>query len=197
MESKRKDVFNKIYTNGVWNDGRLDIPKSGPGSSITNTKRFIEFFDSFCIKNNIKEVLDIGCGDLNWMPLTKIFNTQKYIGIDIVESLIDSHKLKYPQHKFSCIDAVTQDIPYAEVICIRDVLFHLLIDDIQAILQKIKCKYLVVTSCRNRVNNDDLNTYNYHQINLTISPFNMKNYIDSMYEDAFDRDVFIYQFLSQ
>ena len=128
MDSKRKDIFNNIYANEIWNDCRLDIPKSGPGSTINNTKKFIDLFDKFCIKHNIKEVLDIGCGDLTWMPLTKMFNTQKYIGIDIVESLIESHKLKYPQHKFMCIDAVIQDIPYAEVICIRDVLFHLLIE---------------------------------------------------------------------
>ena len=197
MDSKREVIFNNIYENGIWNDCRLDIPKSGPGSSINNTKKFIDLFDNFCIKNNIKEVLDIGCGDLTWMPLTKMFNTQKYIGIDIVEVLIESHKLKYPQHKFMCIDAVIQDIPYAEVICIRDVLFHLLIEDIQIILKKIKCKYLFVTSCRNRINNNDLNVYNFHEINLTESPFNMTNYIDSIYEEIFNRDVFIYQFLSQ
>jgi hypothetical protein len=193
----RAQIFNSIYEGGRWNDNRKDIPKSGPGSSLTNTVKFREFFDSFCETNNIGEVLDIGCGDLTWMPLTKTFQTKKYTGIDIVQSLIDSHSVKYPQHTFLCLDAVAEDIPSAEVICIRDVLFHLTIEDIQALLKKLKCKYLFVTSCRNTVNNDIFDSAHYHRINLTMEPFNMLNPISSIYEPVFDRDVFLYQFLSQ
>jgi hypothetical protein len=131
------------------------------------------------------------------MPLTKTFQTKKYTGVDIVQFLIDSHSVKYPQHSFLCLDVVAQDIPSADVICIRDVLFHLSIEDIQILLKKLKCKYLFVTSCRNDKNDDIFNSYHYHTINLTISPFNMKNYIGSIYEPEFNRDVFIYQFLSQ
>lgn len=194
---ERKDIFNNIYQNGIWNDNRSDIPKSGPGSSLENTVRFRQFFDNFCNKNNIESVLDIGCGDLTWMPLTETFKTKTYIGVDIVQTLIDSHSLKYSQHTFLCIDAVIQDIPFADVICIRDVLFHLSIEDIQILLKKLKCKYLFVTSCRNNINDNIFDQYHYHKINLTKEPFNMINYIDSLYEPEFNRDVFIYQFLSQ
>jgi 2-polyprenyl-3-methyl-5-hydroxy-6-metoxy-1,4-benzoquinol methylase len=190
---RRQDIFNKIYKNGIWNQQRSDIPKSGPGSSLENTVKFREFFDEFCIKNNIESVLDIGCGDLTWMPLTTTFQTKKYTGIDIVQSLIDQHSVTYPEHTFLCLDAVVQDIPSADVICIRDVLFHLSIEDIQSLLKKLKCKYLFVTSCRNDINNDVFDTYHFHEINLTKSPFNMYNYIHSIYEQEFNRDVFIYK----
>lgn len=193
----RKEIFNAIYSNGIWNDSRIDIPKSGPGSSLKNTIKFRDFFDTFCEKNNIQDILDIGCGDLTWMPLTKMFLTKKYTGIDIVNSLIDSHSIKYSNHNFFCLDAVSQDIPSAEVICIRDVLFHLSIEDILTLLKKLKCKYLFVTSCRNNINSNTFDKYNYHAINLTKEPFNMNNYINSIYEPEFNRDVFIYQFLSQ
>jgi len=193
----RQEIFSIIYHNGLWNDSRNNIPKSGPGSSLANTVKFREFFDSFCETNEIQTVLDIGCGDLTWMPLTKTFQTKKYTGIDIVQSLIDSHVTKYPQHIFICLDAVAEDIPSADVICIRDVLFHLSIEDIQTLLKKLKCKYLFVTSCRNENNNNIFNQYYYHTINLTKPPFNMGNYIQSIYEPEFNRDVFIYQFLSQ
>jgi 2-polyprenyl-3-methyl-5-hydroxy-6-metoxy-1,4-benzoquinol methylase len=193
----REEIFNNIYRNGIWNDSRSDIPKSGPGSSLANTVKFREFFDTFCQTNEIQTILDIGCGDLTWMPLTKTFQTKQYTGIDIVKSLVDSHCEKYPQHTFFCLDAVSQDIPSADVICIRDVLFHLSIEDVQTLLKKLKCKYLFVTSCRNEVNNDTFNQYHYHMLNLTKSPFNMGNYTNSIYEPEFNRDVFIYQFLSQ
>jgi hypothetical protein len=194
---ERKDIFTKIYKNGIWNDNCEEIPKSGPGSSINNTKNFRDFFDIFCEKNNIQEVLDIGCGDLTWMPLTKMFRTKTYTGIDIVPSLIETHKIKYPQHNFMCFDVVSEPIPYSEVICIRDVLFHLSIEDIQILLGKIKCKYLFVTSCRNEINNNSFNQYHYHPVNVKLMPFLMTENLDSMYEPEFDRDVFIYQFLSQ
>ena len=193
----RREIFSNIYRNGVWNDSRSDIPKSGPGSSLANTIKFREFFDTFCENHTIESVLDIGCGDLTWMPLTKTFQTKKYTGIDIVQSLIDSHVTKYPQHTFLCLDAVAQNIPSADVICIRDVLFHLSIEDIQTLLKKLKCKYLFVTSCRNGVNHDLFDQYHFHTINLTKAPFDMNNYIKSIYEPEFNRDVFVYQFLSQ
>ena len=194
---ERREIFNNIYRNGIWNDSRNDIPKSGPGSSLENTIKFRQFFDNFCETNKIESVLDIGCGDLTWMPLTKTFQTKKYTGIDIVQSLIDSHSVKYPHHTFLCLDAVTQDIPSAEVICIRDVLFHLSIEDIQILLKKLKCKYLFATSCRNDINDDIFDKYHYHKINLKKEPFNMTNYTQSIYEPEFNRDIFIYQFLSQ
>lgn len=193
----RQEIFSNIYRNGLWNDSRNDIPRSGPGSSLVNTTNFREFFDTFCENDAIDSILDIGCGDLTWMPLTKTFQTKKYTGIDIVQSLIDSHSVKYPQHSFLCLDAVAEDIPSADVICIRDVIFHLSIKDVQTLLGKIKCKYLFVTSSRNEVNHDTFDQYHFHTINLTKPPFNMVNYIKTIYEPEFNRDVFIYQFLSQ
>ena len=71
------------------------------------------------------------------------------------------------------------------------------IEDIKILLKKLKCKYLFVTSCRNDINDNIFDQYHYHKINLTKEPFNMTNYIDSLYEPEFNRDVFIYQFLSQ
>ena len=191
----RQEIFSNIYRNGLWNNSRSDIPRSGPGSSLVNTIKFREFFDTFCEANAIESVLDIGCGDLTWMPLTKTFQTKKYTGIDIVKSLIDSHITKYPQHTFLCLDAVAQDIPSADVICIRDVLFHLSIEDIQTLLGKLRCKYLFATSCRNSSNTNTLqsNKCCFHLINLRLKPFEMTNFIRSIYEPEFDRDVLIFQ----
>lgn len=188
----RSQIFNSIYKNGTWNQNRTDIPKSGPGSSVAETLKFREFFDTFCQTKDIESILDIGCGDLTWMPLTKTFQTKKYTGLDIVKSLIDSHSEKYGQHKFLCLDAVAQDIPSADVVCIRDVLFHLSIEEIQTLLKKIKYKYLFVTSCRNEINRNNFDKFHFHRINVTKEPFNMTNMISSMYESEFDRDVFVY-----
>lgn len=95
------------------------------------------------------------------------------------------------------MNIVDDEIPAGDIVIIRDVLFHLEIADIQKILSKLKCKYAFITSCRNTVNTDVFDKYHYHQVNLTIPPFNMNNPIAKIYEPVFNRDVFIYQFLSQ
>lgn len=192
-----RDTFVHIYESGIWNDNKVTIPLSGPGSSLENTEQFRIFLDSFCKTHDITSIVDIGCGDLTWMPLTDTFKTIKYTGIDIVPFLIERHREKYPQHTFLCKNVVEEDIPSGDVIIIRDVIFHLKVADIQTILSKLKCKYAFITSCRNTVNTDVFDTCHYHQINLTIAPFHMKRYLAGIYEPVFNRDVFIYQFLSQ
>ena len=58
-----KTVFENIYNNKLWNNGRKDIPLSGPGSSLENTKQCSSVLNKFIYDNNCKSVLDLGCGD--------------------------------------------------------------------------------------------------------------------------------------
>jgi hypothetical protein len=192
-----RDTFTQIYQIGAWNDNNSSIPLSGPGSTIENTEQFRCLLDSFCESHDISSIVDIGCGDLTWMPLTNVFKTKKYTGIDIVPFLIEQHQSKYPQHTFFCKNVVEEDIPASDIIIIRDVLFHLKIEDIHTILKKLKCKYAFITSCRNTINADTFDKYHFHQINLRVAPFNMTNQIAQIYEPIFNRDICIYQFLSQ
>lgn len=193
----RKEIFENIYNSNIWNNNDITIPKSGPGSTIKNTETFRLFLDRFVYRHKIESIVDIGCGDLTWMPKTLSFNKISYTGIDIVQSIIDNHKIKYPNQKFMCLDCVEEDIPAGDIVIIRDVLFHLKIEEIKKILKKVMCRYLIVTSCRNTSNHDEFDRWKFHPINLTIDPFNMTNYIESIYEPEFNRDVFVYQFLSQ
>jgi hypothetical protein len=188
---QRKDIFETIYKNGVWNDNRKDIPASGPGSSLVQSKAFCCLLDSIQVDCNIQTIVDIGCGDLTWMPTTKAFNLCKYIGIDIVDSLIQSHKKHYPQHKFYTLDAVSDELPCGDIVIIRDVLFHLSISDIQTVLAKIrgKYKYYLLTSCTNSVNTDIMDRYNYHPINLTIAPFNLTNSLYILEDPIFNKNI--------
>lgn len=95
-----KEIFENIYNNGVWNDGRTDIPLSGPGSSIENTKLTAKKLDIFIEKYKISSIIDIGCGDLTWTCKTDYFNNKEiaYCGIDIVESIISFNRKRYPNN---------------------------------------------------------------------------------------------------
>ena len=194
-----KEIFENIYKNKIWNNGNDEIPLSGPGSSLINTKNCSELLDNFIYLNNCETILDLGCGDLTWISKTKFFNDNniEYTGIDIVENLINIHTKKYFNKKFYCYD-ITQlniNINFNSLIIIRDVLFHLYNDQILKIFNNIKNKFnfIVITSCKNTVNNDNFNEYYFSEKNINIEPFNIsQNYLIKLEENKFNRHVYIY-----
>lgn len=196
-----KNTFSKIYKNQIWNGKRKDIPLSGPGSSIENTKHIINFLEEFIYNNNIKSILDIGCGDLTWTQTTKYFNdiNIKYTGIDIVEDLIKNHQIKFPNNEFICKDFNNLNINNEyNLIILRDVLFHNTLADIENLfnLLKNKFKFIAITSCNNKINDDNLNNiYRFSKRNLHIKPFNIsRNFITKIEEPLFDRCFYIYNY---
>jgi SAM-dependent methyltransferase len=171
---------------------------SGPGSSLKNTKEYSIILSKFIYDNECKSVLDLGCGDLTWMPKTIFFNDDciKYTGVDIVESLITSHLIKFPEKHFLCKDITTYNyFDKVDIIIIRDVIFHLKNDDILSIFDNIKnkFKFLIITSCNNRVNTDNFNKYHFSEKNILIKPFNkLQNFLIKIEEPVFYRNAFIY-----
>jgi len=200
IENNRKNIFNNIYKNCIWNNGDSSIPLSGPGSSIENTIEVASLLNSFIYENNIKTILDLGCGDLTWISKTQFFNdnTIKYTGIDIVENLINEHSLKYPNKKFYCKDIVNyNNIEYNSLIIIRDVIFHLKNEDVLQIFNNIKgkCDFIAITSCKNDVNydNHNQNIWHFSEKNIHIEPFNIKEkYLKNAFEKKFNRNFYIY-----
>jgi 2-polyprenyl-3-methyl-5-hydroxy-6-metoxy-1,4-benzoquinol methylase len=191
-------TFEDIYTNGIWNDKKKDIPLSGPGSSIKNTINIVLFLDNFIYNNNIKNLLDLGCGDLTWTINTKYFNDDNiiYTGVDIVNSLIEKHSLNYPSKKFMKKNIITlSNSENYDLIIIRDVLFHLTNEQILEIFKnfKNKFKFIAITSCKNEINNNSFDEYCYSSKNIHKSPFNInKNFLLSCNEEKFNRNFYIY-----
>ena len=195
---ENKQIFKNIYEKQLWNNGNPFIPLSGPGSSLENTKKCSKMLNEFIYNNNCKSVLDLGCGDLNWISKTQFFNDSniKYTGIDVVESLITSHLKKYSQKLFFCKDiTMNKDFDNADIIIIRDVIFHLKNEEILSIFNNIKhkFKFLLITSCKNEINSDKFDKWHFSQKNINIEPFN-KSYTFQIKidEPVFNRSVYIY-----
>ena len=209
-QNNNKFIFENIYENQIWNNRNTNIPISGPGSSLENTKDYSNLLNKFIYENECKSVLDLGCGDLTWIPKTQFFNDNdiKYIGVDIVESLITSHRKNFPEKLFLCKDITSYidfdidnfdtdnfDTDNFDIIIIRDVIFHLKNDKILSIFDNIKnnFKFLIITNCRNCVNTDNFNKWHFSEKNIHIEPFNKShNFIIKMEEPVFNRDVLIY-----
>ena len=116
--------WNNIYEYGGFMPGK----GSGRGSKLKNNQILIKWFEKFITKIYISSIVDIGCGDLQWIPaLLQKFPNVDYIGIDCAEDLVESHAKKYPDYTFVCKDVTADDFEhigqYDLVLC-KDVLQH-------------------------------------------------------------------------
>jgi FkbM family methyltransferase len=194
-----KSTFENIYEKSLWNNGDANIPLSGPGSSLENTKSYSNLLTKFIYDNECKSVLDLGCGDLTWIPKTQFFNDNsiKYTGVDVVESLITSHLTKFPEKQFLCKDITTYNVfDKVDIIIIRDVIFHLKNNDILSIFDNIKnkFKFLVITTCKNNVNTDNFDKWHFSEKNIHNGPFDKsQNFLMILDEPVFNRNALIYR----
>lgn len=115
---------------------------------------YVEVLQSFVgEREEIKTIVDLGCGDFNvGKRISPLF--KEYVGIDIVEKLMERNQSKFGSKSvsFICKDITSDELPSADMVCIRQVLQHLSNKDIQNFLNNIrgKYKYLVVTETLHR-----------------------------------------------
>ena len=105
--------------------------------------------------NKIRAITDLGCGDF-WIMRHVLGTLDKnnyayfYNGVDVVEELINHNNKTFGRAnvKFHCMDAAQDDteLPFGELLIIRQVLQHLSNADIKKILAKTKdFKFLFIT----------------------------------------------------
>ena len=141
-----KDVFTDIYKQNLWGD----IPKqysSGSGSTDPSVSVYAEAIKRFISTKQITKVVDLGCGDFK-VGSQIHFPGTKYIGVDIVQELVDYNDELFGNDNISffCMDIIRDNLPNAELCLIRQVLQHLSNQEISQILRNIiKYKYVIVT----------------------------------------------------
>jgi hypothetical protein len=81
-------IFSSIYERGEWGVDENQKGNSGTGSDPQNAKIYLSYLRSFLDENHIQSVVDLGCGDWRLGRLID-WNGKKYIGIDVVESVIN------------------------------------------------------------------------------------------------------------
>lgn len=144
-----KDAFTIIYNRKIWPSYNNETV-SGPASSLEHTeilrKELMNFFQDYAIHT----VVDAACGDFNWMKEMDLSFLDWYLGIDIVEPLIEKNKELYEKNNisFSCLDVQYDDIPKADVIICRSLLPHFPLEDCKRILRQFKksgSTYLLIT----------------------------------------------------
>jgi len=143
-----KDTMQQVYDLHLWGGKDFDF-YSGDGShNIKIIEPYLHSVSTFLKShNNSLTVCDLGCGDFN-IGKQLINYTKKYIGIDIVENLIERNKtlFKAENLEFHCLNIVEDELPKTDCVILRQVLQHLSNTEIQKIIKKLShYKYLILT----------------------------------------------------
>lgn len=125
----------------------------------------------------VRSVLDVPCGDFNWMKAVDLGSIQ-YIGGDIVPDLVAKNQATYssPTRRFELLDITTSPLPDADLIFCRDVFVHFSFDDILAAFENIchsNAQYLLTTTFPKRHVNEPISTGAWRPLNLNIDPFRL------------------------
>jgi hypothetical protein len=113
--------------------------RSGEGSSLDQTAVVRLELNKIINELACQTILDIPCGDFNWMKFLKLEGI-KYVGADIVPSLVSALNEKYSDgtKEFICLDIVANKLPRVDLIFCRDLFVHLSSKEIFSALRNIK-----------------------------------------------------------
>ena len=200
-----REIFTSIYKSGHWvrnqnNSSQGKISISGPGSNL-GTDQFYDLKDNMnkiLEKYRIESILDMPCGDFLW--INEVIKNKKidYLGIDIVDELIEKNISKYQNKKtnFQVKDIVEYSHKgLVDLVLIRDLFIHISNKDIAKIIKNLKdfdFKYLAVNCYSNEINKD-VATGQHRKVNLLIPPFNLPKPIYSFKDYENDKFVFLYE----
>ena len=176
--------FETVYAENLWEN---EESVSGEGSTLKCSAMYLSFLKQFVTNNDIKNILDLGCGDFNLM---KHFNYEdiKYVGVDLVNELIEKNNINYGTHNIKFLNHMIHNYEFEEkydlIIC-KDVLQHWSIKNVISFLKLIKnYKYcLLINDFKNdkykapigfKIFNADIIDGWYTTIDLSIEPYNVK-----------------------
>lgn len=165
--------FSRIYKNNIFGSKES---RSGSGSTMEQTKYIREVLPELLRELNVKTMLDVPCGDFNWMRHVDLSGIH-YIGGDIVEDLVqkDTQEFASADREFRMLNIITDDLPKVDLILCRDCLVHMSFADGQKAIENFKrsgATYLLTTTFTDRPVNQDLYGI-WRTLNLQIAPYNL------------------------
>jgi hypothetical protein len=178
-----EERFVRIYETNLWFDAES---RSGAGSSLESTAQLREALPPLLRSLNTRRLLDVPCGDFNWMSYVDLSGID-YVGGDIVEQLIEANRERYasPSRQFLKVDLISGPMPRADVVLCRDCLVHFSFANIVAAFRTIKTSgaaYLLTTTFPSRESNKEIVDGDWQPLNLEAWPFLLPAPVDVIVE---------------
>ena len=191
-------------------EGIVEVQKggspNGPGASLPLTENLREQLPGLWLTHGIKSVLDVACGDWNWMRYVDLSGIRNYYGWDVDPELItrcaqrynemmDAHPDKHLAHAwFDVRNVADTSFPNVDCILARHILIHFPNDYISDIIDKMRrghARYLLTSNFPEDTNEFLYDPTRYawvgymeHPVNLEIPPFSLSNKIDAIPEQC-------------
>ena len=157
-ENDMEFVFSRIYNNNGWGNNNNDKynGSSGWGSSINyNKETYIPFLKKFITENNIKSVVDFGCGDFVCGSMIYDDLDITYTGYDAYDKVITylNETMSSQKYTFYHSDFYEniENIKEADLCILKDVLQHWRLEYIYTFLDYLveqkKFKYILICNC--------------------------------------------------
>jgi hypothetical protein len=166
------NVFEDIYERNLWGFN------SGHGSLPSATKGYREYLQKFLELNNIKSVVDYGCGDWQFSQYMDWSNID-YLGLEAVNNLVilNTQKFGSPNIKFKVSLDDPIKLPKADLLIVKDVLQHFSNEDINKFIKNIlpKFSFALITNDVTPVHllNTNISTGGVRPLDLRKPPFNL------------------------
>jgi glycosyltransferase involved in cell wall biosynthesis len=170
------EVFSDVYARDEWRLGGES--SSGPGSRREHTVRLRRELPQLLSRLGVRRLLDLGCGDFNWMRETDLSGVDLYIGIDVVFDVVLANRLCHgsPRRRFLRRDLTHDPLPRADLVLCRDVLIHFpneeLVTAINAIIAS-RSRYLLAGTYVGRQENRQTTLPIWRPINLQLPPVSL------------------------
>jgi hypothetical protein len=127
-------TFTAFYEQNLW-EGQT---RSGEGSTTEAAANIIREVPLLLGDLGVKSMLDIPCGDFNWMSQIDL-GAVDYTGADIVVALVALNQARFGQsgRRFVNLDILAGPLPCVDLILCRDLFLHLPIPMIFSALETI------------------------------------------------------------
>mgnify|MGYP001182788549 FL=1 len=161
MEEHFTSIYNPNPLSGTMGEFHYSSTNGetvcGIGSMKSMNVEFLDYLKDIVEEYDVKSIIDIGCGDLNYIKSFLDDNPHlEYMGVDISKPLIEENKRKFPHLNFEHHN-ICESLPHQEFdLClIKEVFIHLSPSMVSKSLNNIKqgnnVKYLLITGHTNRL----------------------------------------------
>jgi len=182
-----EQIFTNVYETNQWgtNNNTEYNGSSGEGSAIDyNKDTYVILLQKIIIDNNIKNIVDLGCGDFRCGKLIYDDLDILYTGYDTYKKIIDYNSTYYslPKYSFTCLDFYNnkENILNGELCILKDVIQHWSLDNIYTFLDYLidykKFKYILICNCCHQIqDNTDIQTGDWRALSCDYFPLKKYN----------------------
>lgn len=125
-----KRIFTDIYDRKLWGEG------SGGGSSPEASAPYVDAVNRLIAELKPATILDLGCGD-GWVASRFKLGGARYIGVDVVDSVIEGCQQRHVWGEFRCLDILEDPLPAADLVLCKEVTQHLCDADVERLMGRL------------------------------------------------------------